>query len=187
MATARKPATRSSRCPFRAAAPWSARSLGANSTANLSLGKARPCFHRGGSSRDAWNPYGSIVDMESSSEGDESATDLAGSPGCREAHDLATLAAVVDGGEEVSDYVDKHDEWLAATRDWTFDEIRSVLYGEASDSASMGGGLMPVAGWCRCGDHADLIEGFLSEYGLRYDEEGWLVDMLEGEEEEDDG
>lgn len=70
-------------------------------------------------------------------------------------------------------------------QDWTFDEIRSVLYEEASDSALMGGGLMLVAGWCRCGDHADLIEGFLSDYGLRYDEEGWVVDMLE--EEENDG
>ena len=125
--------------------------------------------------------------MESSSEGDQSATDLAGSPGCGEADDLATLAALVRGDEEVGEYVDKHDEWLAATRDWTFDEMRSVLYEEASDSALMGGGLMLVAGWCRCGDHADLIEGFLSEYGLRYDEEGWLVDMLEEEEEEDDG
>ena len=117
----------------------------------------------------------------------ESAEELAGIPGGGEPHDLATLAAVVYGEEEVGEYVDKHDEWLTATRDWTFDEIRSVLYEEASDSALMGGGLMFVAGWCRCGDHADLIEGFLSDYGLRYDEEGWVVDMLEEEEQEDDG
>lgn len=123
--------------------------------------------------------------MESSSERHESAEDLAGIPGRGEAHDLATLAAVVYGEEEAGEYADKHGEWLAATRDWTFDEIRSVLYEEASDSALMGGGLMLVAGWCRCGDHADLIEGFLSDYGLRYDEEGWVVDMLE--EEENDG
>ena len=122
--------------------------------------------------------------MESSSKGHESAEDSTGIPGSGEAHDLATLAAVVHGEEEVGEYVDKHDEWLAATRDWTFDEIRSVLYEEASDSALMGGGLMLVAGWCRCGDHADLIEGFLSDYGLRYDEEGWVVDMLEEEEED---
>jgi hypothetical protein len=51
----------------------------------------------------------------------------------------------------------------------------------------MGGGLMLVAGCCRCGDHADFIEGFLSNYGLRYDEEGWVIDMLEEEEEGDDG
>jgi hypothetical protein len=125
--------------------------------------------------------------MESSSEGRESAEDLAGIPGRGEAHDLATLAALVYGEEEAGEDVDKHDEWLAATGDWTFDEIRSVLYEEASDSALMGGGLMFVAGWCRCGDHADLIEGLLSDYGLRYDEEGWVVDMLEEEEEEDDG
>jgi hypothetical protein len=46
---------------------------------------------------------------------------------------------------------------------------------------------MPVPGWCRCGSHAGLIEGFLSDYGLRYDEEGWVVDMLEEEEEEGTG
>jgi hypothetical protein len=46
---------------------------------------------------------------------------------------------------------------------------------------------MPVAGWCRCGDHADLIEGFLSDYGLRNDDEGWVVDMLENQEEVNDG
>lgn len=124
--------------------------------------------------------------MESGSEGHESAEDLAGIPGHSAAHDLSTLAAVVFGEEEVGEYVDKHDEWLAATRDWTFDEIRSVLYEEATDSALMGGGLMSIAGWCRCGDHADLIEGFLSDYGLRYDEEGSVVDILE-EEEEDGG
>lgn len=60
---------------------------------------------------------------------------------------------------------------IVATHGWTFDEIRSVLYEEANDSALMGGELMPVAGWCRCGDHADLIEGFLADYQLRYDEE----------------
>ena len=125
--------------------------------------------------------------MESSSEGHEAAEDLAGIPGRGEARDLATLHAAMYSEEEDDGYVDKHDEWLTATRDWTFDEIRSVLYGEASDSALMGGGLMPVAGWCRCGDHAELIEGFLSDYGLRYDEEGWVVDMPEEEDEEDDG
>lgn len=125
--------------------------------------------------------------MESSSEGYEPPEELAGIPGRGAPHDLASLAAVVYGEEEVGVYVEKHDEWLAATRDWTFDEIRSVLYQEASDSALMGGGLMPVAGWCRCGDHADLIDGFLSDYELRYDEEGWVVDMLEKQEELDDG
>lgn len=109
---------------------------------------------------------------------------MAGIPGRGEAHDLATLAAVVYG-EEVDEYVDKHDEWLAATADWTFDEIRGVLYEEASDSALMGGGLMLVAGCCRCGDHADLIAGFLSDYGLRYDEEGWVLDTLQKGEEDD--
>ena len=122
--------------------------------------------------------------MESSCKGHESAENLAGIPGRGEAHDLATLAAVVYG-EEVDEYVDRHDEWLAATTDWTSDEIRSVLHEEASDSALIGGGLMAVAGWCRCGDHADLIEGFLSDYGLRYDDEGWVVDMLEKEDEDD--
>jgi hypothetical protein len=92
---------------------------------------------------------------------------LAGIPGRGEPRDLVTLAAVVHGEEEVGEHVDKHDEWLAATKDRTFDEIRGVLCKEASDSALMDGGLMPVAGWCRCGDHADLIDGFLSDYGLR--------------------
>jgi hypothetical protein len=125
------------------------------------------------------------VGKESSSEGRESAEDLVGIPGLGETRDLAALPAVVYGEEEVGEYADKHDEWLAATREWTFEEIRSVLYEEASGSALMGGGLTPVAGCCRCGDHADFIESFLSDYGLRYDEEGWVVDMLEGEE--DDG
>jgi hypothetical protein len=125
--------------------------------------------------------------MESSSEAHESAEDLAGIPGHGEAHDLAALGAVVYGGEELGEYVDKHEEWLAAIRDWTFDDVRSVLYEEASDSALMGGGLMPVAGWCRCGDHAELIDGFLSDYGLRYDEEGWVVDILENLEKDEDG
>jgi hypothetical protein len=62
----------------------------------------------------------------------------------------------------------------------------ALLYQEASDSALMRGGLMPVAGWCRCGDHADLIEEFLSDYGLRYDDEGWVLDMLERQEEVND-
>lgn len=125
--------------------------------------------------------------IESSSEARESAEDLAGIPGRGEAHDLVALGAVVYGGEEVGEYVDKHDEWLAATRNWTFDDVRSVLYEEASGSALMGGGLMPVAGWCRCGDHADLIDGFSSDYGLRYDQEGWVVDMLEKLEKDKDG
>lgn len=125
--------------------------------------------------------------MESSSEWHESAEDMAGIHSRGEAHDPATLATVVYGDGEVGEYVDRHDEWLAATEDWTFDEIRRVLYEEAGGSALMGGGLVPVAGWCRCGDHADLIEDFLSDYGLRYDEEGWVVDMLEEEDEEDDG
>jgi hypothetical protein len=112
---------------------------------------------------------------------------LAGIPGRGEAHDLAALGAVVYGDEEVGEYVDKHDGWLAATRDWSFDDVRSVLYEEAGDNALMGGGLMPVAGWCRCGDHADLIDGFLSDYGLRYDEEGRVVDMLEKLEKYEDG
>jgi hypothetical protein len=73
---------------------------------------------------------------------------------------------VVYGEEHVGEYVDKHDEWLAATRDWTFDELRSVLYEEASDSALMGGVLMLVAAWCRCGDHADLIQGFCLTTGF---------------------
>jgi hypothetical protein len=125
---------------------------------------------------------------ESSSEAYESPEDLAGVPSRGEPHALATLTAVVYGKEELGEYVDKHGEWLAATADWTFDEIRSALYEEASDSALLGGGLMPVAGWCRCGDHADFIESFLSDYGLRYDDEGWVIDMLaeEDEEEEDD-
>ena len=80
---------------------------------------------------------------ESSRKGHESTENLAGIPGRGEAHDLPTLAAVVYG-KEVDEYVDKHDEWLAVTADWTFDEIRSVLYEEASDSALMGGGLMFV-------------------------------------------
>jgi len=66
-----------------------------------------------------------------------------------EARDLATLIALVHGEEEVGESIDKHDEWLAATKDWTSDEIRGALYEEASDTALMGGGLMPVAGWCR--------------------------------------
>jgi hypothetical protein len=65
---------------------------------------------------------------------------LAAIPGRGEAH---ALGAVVYGDEEVGEYVDKHDEWLGATRDWTFDDVRSLLYEEASDSALMGGGLMP--------------------------------------------
>src|ERR1700743_2191927 len=113
--------------------------------------------------------------MESSSEGHESAWGLAGVPGSGKAHDLATLNDAMYGEEEIGEYADKHDKWLAVTRDWTFDEIRSVLYEEASDSAAMGGGLMLVAGWCRCGDHADLIEDLMYDYGLRYDEEGWVV------------
>lgn len=129
--------------------------------------------------------YGHLVGVESSFEGHESAEDLAGIPGDDKAHDLATLAAVVYG-EKVGEYVNKHDEWLAATKDWTFDEIRNVLCEEASDSALMGIGLMPVAGWCRCGDHSDLIESFLSDYRLRYDEEGWVIDLFEKEGEEDD-
>ena len=120
--------------------------------------------------------------MESGPEAYESPADLVGVPGPGRPHDLATLAAVVYGEEELGDYVDKHDEWLAATRDWTFNEIRSALYEEASDSALMGGGLTPVAGCCRCGDHADFIEQLLSNYGLRYDEEGWVIDMLEEED-----
>jgi len=120
--------------------------------------------------------------MESGPEAYESPADLVGVPGPGRPHDLATLAAVVYGEEELGDYVDKHDEWLAATRDWTFDEIRNALYEEASDSALMGGGLTPVAGCCRCGDHADFIEQLLSNYGLRYDEEGWVIDMLEEED-----
>jgi hypothetical protein len=125
--------------------------------------------------------------MKSSSEEHESVEDLADIPGSGEAHDFATLNDAVYGEEEVGEYADKHEEWLAATRDWTFDEIRSVLYEEASDSALMGGGPMLVAGWCRCGDHADLIEDLLSNYRLRYDEEGWVVDMPEEQEGDDDG
>ncbi len=94
---------------------------------------------------------------------------------------------MVYGEEELGEYVDKHEEWLTATADWTFDEIRSALYQEASDSGLMGGGLMLVAGCCRCGDHADFIESFLSDYGLRYDDEGWVIDMLAEEEEGEEG
>jgi hypothetical protein len=89
--------------------------------------------------------YGTM--KESTSVGRESAEDS----GRGEAHDLATVAAAEYGEEVAGEYIDKHDEWLAATRDWTFGEIRSVLYEEASDSAFMGGGPMRVAGWCRCG------------------------------------
>jgi hypothetical protein len=123
--------------------------------------------------------YGCLMGTESSSE--------AGVPASGEPHDFATITAVVYGKEELGEYVDKHEEWLAATGDWTFDEIRSVLYEEANGSALLGGDLTPVAGWCRCGDHADLIESFLSDYGLRYDDEGWVVDMLAEEEEGEDG
>jgi hypothetical protein len=47
--------------------------------------------------------------------------EVAGIPGRGAAHDLASLAAVVYREEEAGEYVGKHDEWLAATRDWTFD------------------------------------------------------------------
>jgi hypothetical protein len=73
--------------------------------------------------------------METSSKPYESPDDLTGVPGRGEPHDLATLAAVLYGEEELGEHVDKHDEWLAATGDWTPSEIRSVLYEEASDSA----------------------------------------------------
>ena len=62
------------------------------------------------------------MDTESSFEGHESAADLKGIPGLGEARDLAALVAVVYGEEEVGEYVDKHDEWLAATRAWTFED-----------------------------------------------------------------
>jgi hypothetical protein len=48
--------------------------------------------------------------MGSSFEGHGSAEDLAGIPGRGESRDLATLAAVVYGEEEVGEYVSKHDE-----------------------------------------------------------------------------
>jgi hypothetical protein len=75
--------------------------------------------------------------------------------------------------------LDVHETWVSATDNWTFDEVRHVLWVEAGDYD------YPIAGWCRCGDHGDAIEDFLREYGIAFDDEGNLHDLLD--EDQQDG
>ena len=106
-----------------------------------------------------------------------------------EPHDRAALVAEVYGEDFVyaspavwgNVYVDKHDEWMAATADWTFDEIRSVLFQEARDEMFLVAG-WPIAGWCACPDHATLIESILVEYGIGFDDDGSPCDLYEDED-----
>lgn len=78
----------------------------------------------------------------------------------------------VYGDDELDEFFDLHDKWVTATDAWTFEEIRHVLWAEA------GGYDSPIAGWCRCGDHGDSIESFLQDYGIAFDDEGNLHDLL---------
>lgn len=92
-------------------------------------------------------------------------------------HDRIALVTKVYGEHMVfassvsweNEYVDNHAEWLETTKEWSYDEIRDVLHQEAEDEFFLVAG-WPIAGWCRCPDHGDLIEGFLAEYGLRFED-----------------
>lgn len=81
------------------------------------------------------------------------------------------VAIEVYGNDELDEFFDLHDKWVTATDAWTFEEIRHVLWAEAGYDS-------PIAGWCRCGDHGDSIESFLQDYGIAFDDEGNLHDLL---------